>query len=78
MARKSRGLIMAATAFAASPQGRRLLQQAKGYASRPETKQRAQQLVSQARARRKGGPSSSTTGPVSDSTTPAYGTPPQP
>jgi hypothetical protein len=58
MAKKRRGMIAAAAAFAASPQGRRLLQQAKEYASRPETKARAQELVTQARNRRKGGSSS--------------------
>jgi len=58
MAKKRRGMIAAAAAFAASPQGRRLIQQAKEYASRPETKARAQELVAQARNRRKSGSSS--------------------
>ena len=63
MARK-KGMIAAAAAFAASPQGRRLLQQAKEYASRPETKARAQELVAQARNRRKGGAPSATPDPA--------------
>jgi hypothetical protein len=54
MAKKKKGLLAAAMALAATPQGRSMLQQAKEYASRPETKQRAQQLLSQARSRRKG------------------------
>ena len=80
MARKTRGLLAAAMAFAATPQGRLLLQQAKDYATRPETKQRAQQLLSQARARRKGAvtPSSATSRPVRGAGTPPYGTPPKP
>ena len=76
MAKKTRGLLAAAMAFAATPQGQRLLQQAKEYASRPETKQRAQQLIAQARQRRKGGVTPSS--PVRDSTSPPYGTPPTP
>lgn len=54
MAKKSKALLAAAVAFAASPQGRKLLTQAKEYASRPETKQRAQELVAKARTRLKG------------------------
>jgi len=72
--KKTKGLLAAAMAFAATPQGRALLQQAKEYASRPETKQRAQQLITQARARRKGGITPSS--PVRKST-PPYGTPPK-
>jgi hypothetical protein len=77
MAKKTKGLLAAAMAFAATPQGRALLQQAKEYATRPETKQRAQELLSQARARRKGGSTSSTqfAVPVRDTTRPPYGTP---
>ena len=75
MARKRRGMIAAAAAFAASPQGRRLIQQAKEYVSRPETKARAQELVTQARNRGKGGgPSSSAPGRTPAD--PSYGTPP--
>jgi hypothetical protein len=79
MAKKSKGLLAAAMAFAASPQGRRLLQQAKEYAGRPENKQRAQDLMSQARSRRKArfAQPTSSTGPVGESTTPPYGTPSQ-
>ncbi|HST86132.1 MAG TPA: hypothetical protein VLL08_30620 [Kineosporiaceae bacterium] len=76
MAKKTKGLLAAAMAFAATPQGRMLLQQAKEYASRPETKARAQQLLSQARARRKGGVTPSA--PVRDPNSPPYGTPPTP
>lgn len=76
--KKTKGLLAAAMAFAATPQGRALLQQAKEYANRPETKQRAQQLIAQARARRKGGITpSSPSGPPPSSTTPPYGTPPK-
>ena len=82
MARKTKGLLAAAMAFAATPQGRSLLQQAKQYAQRPETKQRAQQLLAQARDRRKGGPSTpgSTPGstPIREAGSPPYGTPPTP
>jgi hypothetical protein len=83
MAKKTKGLLAAAMAFAATPQGRMLLQQAKDYATRPETKQKAQQLLaqaSQARARRKSGtrPSSSRfTAPEHQGSVPPYGTPPQ-
>ena len=67
MAKNTRKLIAAMAAFAASPQGRKFLQEAKAYAARPETKQRAQQLIAQARSRRKG---------ASDPGAPEYGTPP--
>jgi hypothetical protein len=77
MAKKTRGLIAAAMAFAATPQGRQLLQQAREYATRPETKQRAQELLAQARARRKGGVTPSTpVRPVRDPDRPPYGSPP--
>ena len=76
--KKKTSLIAAAAAFAASPQGRRLLQMAKEYASKPENQARARQLIADARARRKGGYASSpsaqrysTTGNV------PYGTPPR-
>jgi hypothetical protein len=76
MARKRRTLLTAALAFAATPQGQRLLQQAKEYARRPETKQRAQQLLAQARAKGVRG-SSRPGGTVTGPTSPTYGTPPQ-
>ena len=66
MARKSKGLVAAAMAFAASPQGQRLIRQAKEYAQRPENREKAKQFIEQARARRKGG-----------GTPPVYGTPPK-
>jgi hypothetical protein len=75
MARKRRTLLTAALAFAATPQGQRLLQQAKEYARRPETKQRAQELLTQARTKGLRGSRSSST--VSGPTSPTYGTPPQ-
>jgi hypothetical protein len=75
MATKRKGLIAAAAAFAASPQGRRLLNQAKEYASRPETKARAQELLAQARNRRKGG-GSPAAAPGRSSAGSSYGTPP--
>ena len=72
MSKKRKGMVVAVTAFASSPQGRRLIQQAKEYASRPETKAKAQQLVAQARSRRKGGTGTSdTTAPATPSTTPS-------
>ena len=80
MAKKRKGMIAAAAAFAASPQGRRLIQQAKGYAARPETKARAQELVAQARNRRKGGSPSAAPDRSSSAGSPAgspYGTPPR-
>ena len=89
MSKKRKGLVAAAAAFAASPQGRRLLQQAKEYAARPETKERARALVEQARTRAssgRGGTSGTTTGTTTgtangSATTsggaPVYGTPPR-
>ena len=82
MARKRRTLLTAALAFAATPQGQRLLQQAKEYAKRPETKQKAQQLLAQARSKgvRGSRPGSTVSGANSStygSTSPTYGTPPQ-
>jgi len=78
MARKRRTLLTAALAFAATPQGQRLLQQAKEYARRPETKQRAQELLSQARSKGlRGSPTGSTGSTVSGPSNPTYGTPPQ-
>ena len=78
MAKKSKGLFVAAAAFAASPQGRRLIQQAKEYASRPETKERAQQLLSQARSRGKGGSAAASPASENGAAARPYGTPPQP
>ena len=77
MARKRRTLLTAALAFAATPQGQRLLQQAKEYARRPETKQRAQQLLAQARSKGLRGSRPGPGSTVSGSTSPTYGTPPQ-
>jgi hypothetical protein len=51
MARKRKGMVAAAAAFAASPQGRRMLQQAKAYASRPENQEKAKQLLQRAKSR---------------------------
>jgi hypothetical protein len=83
MAKKSKSMIAAAAAFAASPQGRKLLQMAKEYANRPETRQRAQQLFDQARtqvraraAAKSASPSGRTFTPT-ESGTPPYGTPPK-
>ena len=76
MAKRRKGMMAAAAAFAASPQGRRLIQQAREYASRPETKARAQELLAQARNRRKGG---TTPSAAADRTSAgsSYGTPPR-
>jgi hypothetical protein len=46
---KKKTLITAAVAFASTPTGRRLIQQAKEYASRPENQARARALVQQAK-----------------------------
>jgi len=69
MARK-KTLLAAAMAFASSPQGRRLIQQARDYASRPENRAKAQQALAQAKSRaaaRRGGTEGA----------PPYGTPPR-
>ena len=63
MARKRKGMLAAAAAFAASPQGRRAIAQAKEYASRPENKERARQLIQQAKDRRRTGSSSTGAAP---------------
>ena len=60
MAKARRGILAAAVAFAASPQGRKLLVQAKDFAARPENRQRAQQAIQQARAKRRAGTSTET------------------
>lgn len=69
MSKKRKGLVAAAAAFAASPQGRRLLQQAKEYAARPETKERARALVEQARTRASSGRGGTAPGTTTDTTT---------
>jgi hypothetical protein len=51
MSKKRAAVIAAAAAFAASPQGQRLIAQAKEYAMRPENQRRAQELVTKARTR---------------------------
>jgi hypothetical protein len=71
---KKKGIVAAAAAFAASPQGRRLIAQAKDYASRPENKEKARQLIQQAKDRRKSGTSSSAPARRPADT---YGTPPR-
>ena len=73
MAKKRKALVTAAIAFAATPQGQQLIKQAKAYATRPETKLRAQQLVAKARSKATG----TRTTAVSGTTTPTYGTPSQ-
>jgi hypothetical protein len=83
MTKKRKTVLTAAAAFAASPQGRRLLERVKEYATRPETKARAQELLAQARARRQGRPQAAPPAPsrsrfsVPRRNTPSYGTPPQ-
>ena len=76
MSKKRKGAVAAAAAFAASPQGRRMLQQAKEYAQRPETKAKARELIAQARTRAKAAKSGTTTSRPADDTTPTYGSPP--
>ena len=72
----SKGAVAAAAAFAASPQGRRLLQQAKDYAQRPETKAKARELIAQARTRAKAAKGGATSSRPAAETTPTYGSPP--
>jgi hypothetical protein len=81
MSKKRKGAVAAAAAFAASPQGRRMLQQAKEYAQRPETKAKARELMAQARTRAKAaknarGGDATTSRPVGETATPTYGSPP--
>ena len=76
MSKKRKGAVAAAAAFAASPQGRRMLQQAKEYAQRPETKAKARELIEQARSRAKSGKGGDTTSRPVGETAPTYGTPP--
>ena len=85
MSKKRKGAVAAAAAFAASPQGRRLLQQAKEYAQRPENKAKARELIAQARTRAKAAKQGATTSQPAGgttttsstpSTTPTYGSPP--
>lgn len=77
MAKKRKGLVAAAAAFAASPQGRRMLQQAKEYASRPENQEKAKQLMQRAKARKssKSATSQPDAGQNGSYGTPVYGTP---
>lgn len=76
MSKKRKGAVAAAAAFAASPQGRRMLQQAKEYAQRPETKAKARELIAQARTRAKAAKNGTTASRPAGDTTPTYGSPP--
>lgn len=58
---KKKGLLLAAAAFASSPQGRRFIQQAKEFVARPENRAKAEQVISQVRA--KGGAAGQKTPP---------------
>ncbi len=49
---RRKGLFAAAAAFAASPQGRRMIQQAKDYARSPEGKAKIAQLRNQVTQRK--------------------------
>ena len=51
MAKSRKGLVVAAVAFANTPQGRQLIQQAKEYLSRPETRQKGLELLALVRTR---------------------------
>lgn len=51
---RRKGMFAAAAAFAASPQGRRMLQQAKDYVRSPEGKRKMSELRSQVSQRRSG------------------------
>jgi hypothetical protein len=50
--KRKKGLLAAVAAFAASPQGRRLIRQAKSYATSPEGKQKLRELRSRASRKR--------------------------
>jgi hypothetical protein len=49
---RKKGLFAAAAAFAASPQGRRMIQQAKDYARSPEGRAKIAQIRNQVAQRR--------------------------
>jgi hypothetical protein len=49
---KRKGVLAAVSAFAASPQGRRMIQRAKGYATSPEGKRKLHELRSRASRKR--------------------------
>ncbi len=51
MSKKTKGLVAAAAAFAASPQGQRFIKQVKDYASKPENREKLQQMMDQAKAK---------------------------
>ena len=55
---RKRGMFAAVAAFAASPQGRRMIQQAKDYVRSPEGKQKISQIRGQVTQRRSGRPPS--------------------
>ena len=55
---RRKGLFAAAAAFAASPQGRRMIQQARDYARSPEGRQKMAELKSRVAQRRSGPPRS--------------------
>jgi hypothetical protein len=50
---KRKGLLAAVTAFAASPRGRRLIQQAKSYATSPEGKRKLREMRSRTSRKRR-------------------------
>jgi hypothetical protein len=66
MSKKSKGLVAAAAAFAASPQGQRFIRQLKDYASNPENREKLQRMMDQAKSKRKG-----TTGAHSGTSSPS-------
>lgn len=49
---RRKGMFAALAAFAASPQGRRMIQQARGYARSPEGKRKIAELRGQVAARK--------------------------
>jgi hypothetical protein len=53
MGKKSKGLIAAAAAFAASPQGQRFIRQVTEYAKKPENREKLQKLMDQAKDKAK-------------------------
>jgi hypothetical protein len=60
---RKKGLFAAAAAFAASPQGQRLIRQAKDYVQSPEGRAKLAQLKDQIGQRRTGAPTRTTTPP---------------
>jgi len=53
MGKKTKGMIAAAAAFAATPQGQQFIRQLKEYATDPENRKKLQNLMDQAKTKAK-------------------------